>query len=96
MPPAVHGLDVLYTFYNRPNSSALPSLGSPDQSVAKALQKYIVTFTTTGVPSGETLPLFPQWGDDKNLLDFNVTEIKVVKDDTANSRCAWWQKLLYY
>lgn len=103
MPPALHGLDIFYTFYNGPNSSAaLPSIGIPvpDQSVAEALQKYIVSFTTTGVTStssnNNTLPVFPQWGDDKNLLDLNVTGIKVVKDDTANSRCAWWQKALYY
>ena len=94
MPPALHGVDVLYTFYNGPNSSALPSFGIPDQSVTEALQKYIVTFTTTGVPSSKTLPVFPQWGNDKNLLDLNVTGINVVKDDTANSRCAWWQKTL--
>ena len=97
VPPALHGLEVVYTFYNGPNSSALPSLGTPNQSIAEALQKYIVSFTTTGVPSaGKTLPVFPQWGNDKNLLDLNVTGIKVVKDDTANSRCAWWQKSLYY
>ncbi len=89
MPPALHGDDVPYTFYNGPNSSAVP------QSIAEALQKYIVTFTATGVPSSENLPVFPQWGTDKNLLDLNVTGIKVVKDDTANSRCAWWQKALY-
>ena len=96
VPPALHGLDVPYTFYNGPNAIVYPSLGVPDQSIAEALQKYIVSFTATGVPSGENLPVFPQWGNDKNLLDLNVTGIKVVKDDTANSRCAWWQKALYY
>lgn len=96
MPPALHGLDLFYTFYNGPNSTVDSILGIPDQSIAEALQKYIVSFAATGVPSGKNLPVFPQWGEDKNLLDLNVTGIKVVQDDTANSRCAWWQKALYY
>ncbi len=90
MPPALHGQDIDYTFYNGPNLSGVPSL---DQSIAEALQKYIVSFTATG---SENLPVFPRWGNDTNLLDLNVTGINVVKDDTANSRCAWWQKALYY
>ncbi len=96
MPPALHGLDIPYTFYTGPNSTSIPGLGIPDQSIAEALQQYIVSFTATGVPSGKNLPVFPQWGNDSNLLDLNVTGIKVIKDDTANSRCAWWQKALYY
>ena len=96
MPPALHGQDIDYTFYNGPNLSGVPSLGIPDQPIAEALQKYIVSFTATGVPSSANLPVFPRWGNDTNLLDLNVTGINVVKDDTANSRCAWWQKALYY
>ena len=96
VPPALHGQDIAYTFYNGPNSSQVPSSGIFNQSIAEALQKYIVSFTATGVPSSKNLPVFPQWGNNKNLLDLNVTGINVVKDDTANSRCAWWQKALYY
>ena len=96
VPPALHGQDILYTFYNGPNSSEASSFEIPNQSIAEALQKYIVSFTATGVPSSKNLPVFPQWGNDKNLLDLNVTGINVVKDSTANSRCAWWQKSLYY
>lgn len=115
MPPGLHGQDVPYTFYNRPSpndnsSSDLPnaSLGLPavNQSIAEALQKYIVTFTASGAPTSSSsssssrnkiLPVFfPYWGTDKNnLLDLNnVTGIKVVKDETANGRCAWWQQAL--
>lgn len=110
VPPALHGQDLDYTFYNKPgpNSSAelysLTSLVGPTppeyQSIAEALQNYLVTFTATGVPSPPSsknnLPVFPKWGNDKNLLDLNVTGINIVKDDTANSRCVWWQKALYY
>ncbi|MCJ1344838.1 hypothetical protein MMC31_003041 [Peltigera leucophlebia] len=96
VPPAIHAQDVAYTFYNGPNTPDPLGLGIPDQPIAEALQKYIVSFTATGVPSGQNLPVFPQWGKDKNLLDLNVTGISVVKDDTVNSRCDWWQKALYY
>lgn len=96
IPPALHGQDIPYTFYNGPNSPGFFNLGIPDQSIAEALQKYIVSFTATGVPSSKNLSVFPQWGNDKNLLDLNVTGINVVKDDTANSRCTWWQNALYY
>ena len=96
VPPAKHAQDLSYTFYNGPNPSEVSSSGTFDQSIAEALQKYIVSFTATGVPSSNNLPVFPLWGKEKNLLDLNVTGIKVIKDDTANSRCAWWQKALYY
>ena len=95
MPPALHADDLRYTFYNAPNSSDDLPLGGPVQ-IAEALQKYIVSFTATGVPSSENLPVFPQWGNDKNLLDLGAQGINVGKDDTANSRCDWWQKALYY
>lgn len=111
MPPGLHGQDVPYTFYNRPSpndnsSSDLPNaslrLPAVNQSIAEALQKYIVTFTASGAPTSSSssssrnkiLPVFsPYWDTDKNnLLDLNnFTGIKVVKDETANGRCAWWQ-----
>jgi hypothetical protein len=42
-------------------------------------------------------PNFPKWGDDDTMPLFNVTDFgAAIKAPAANSRCAWWQKGLYY
>ncbi|MCJ1467118.1 hypothetical protein MMC07_005740 [Pseudocyphellaria aurata] len=89
VPPALHGQDVNYTFFDGSSSSVVVP-------VAAALQGYITSFVTTGTPGGVNLPNFPLWGKEKNLVNLNVTEISVIKDPTANARCLWWQKALYY
>lgn len=61
------------------------------------MQAYITEFAVTGNPNGrQGVPEFPVYGEESNLLDLNVTGIKVVTDDTDNERCNWWQKALYF
>ena len=90
IPPALHGQDLPYTFFNGPNPSVL------NNTVAVALQEYITSFAETGVPSGPGLPVFPQYGANSNLLNLGLTQISVIKDNTANPRCLWWQKGLVF
>lgn len=90
VPPALHGQDVPYTFWNGPS----PAVTS--KSIALALQTYITSFAATGVPSGAKLPEFPLWGNESHLLDLNIKGISIIKDPTANERCPWWQKALLY
>ena len=91
IPPAIHGQDVPYTYYNT-------SLPSPeiDPVIALAMQAYITEFAVSGNPNRKGFPDFPVYGEQANMLDLNVTGIKVIPDDTDNFRCAWWQKALYF
>ncbi|KAI9739023.1 MAG: hypothetical protein M1835_003214, partial [Candelina submexicana] len=90
VPPATHGQDVAYTYYNGPNPSVISS------NVALALQKYITHFAETGDPNQEGVPTFGMAGNSSQILNLNITSIAEIRDDTANTRCAWWQKALYY
>lgn len=90
VPPALHGQDVPYTFFNGPS----PAVTS--DSTALALQEYITSFAENGVPSGKGIPRFPLYGNDSQIIDLNVTSITAFKDPSANERCLWWQKALYY
>ena len=90
IPPALHGQDIPYTFFNGPNPSVL------NNTVAVALQEYITSFAQTSTPSAPGLPVFPQYGANSNLLNLGLTQISVIKDNTANARCLWWQKGLVF
>ena len=59
------------------------------------LQEYITSFVTSGSPNSEKNVLkVPQWlmyGEEANMLDFDMFRLEVFRDDTANERCDWWQ-----
>ncbi|KAA6409016.1 MAG: carboxylesterase family [Lasallia pustulata] len=86
VPPATHGQDVPYTYFNGPSSSVL------NDTVAIALQEYITSFTINGVPSGPSIPMFPLYGNNSEVLNLNISRISQIMDPNANARCAFWQK----
>lgn len=65
-------------------------------AVAFALQAYVTSFAQTGVPSGSGIPRFPLYGNNSTIINLNATSITEMMDPTANARCLWWQKALYY
>ena len=92
VPPGLHGVDVASTFYDGTGTNLSLSVVAP---IAEALQGYIVNFAMNGDPNGPGLPAFPMQGDNATMLAINATYIRPEPDDTANERCAWWQKALY-
>ena len=93
--PALHGQDVPYTFFNGPSTSVV------NDSVATEFQQFLTSFAETGDPNARPLakgvPLFPLYsGATTDIVDLEGTGIGIIKDPTANARCAWWQKALYY
>jgi acetylcholinesterase len=91
IPPALHGFDVAYTFYN--------GIAGPEQvidKIAKAMQQYITDFAQKGAPNGAGVPTFNMYGPSANEENLNVTGFMPMRDPTANARCLWWQKALYY
>jgi carboxylesterase type B len=91
VPPAEHGYDVAYTFYNGVAGSEMVV-----EKVAQAMQQYITDFAQTGAPNGAGVPTFNMYGSTANLENLNVTGFTPMRDPTANARCAWWQKSLFY
>jgi len=91
VPPAEHGYDVAYTFYN-----GVAGTEKVVEQVAEAMQQYITDFAQTGSPNGPGVPKFSMYGSSSTEQNLNVTGFAPMKDPTANARCAWWQKALYY
>ena len=88
VPPALHGEDVEYTFYN----------GGDDirnRTVAIALQDYITSFAEEGAPEAPGITMFNMYGDDASVLRLNITGIDEIRDSNANKRCDWWQLALF-
>lgn len=92
IPPALHGRDIAYTYYNDEGvSEAVQNV-----TVALALQNFITSFTATGRPVGQPgIPVFNMYGPNVTVINLNLTSITQGMDDAANFRCNWWQKALY-
>jgi len=98
IPPALHGEDVPYTFYNdggyEPADLTNFDLGLLSVDAALTLQDWIVTFAKTGKPSAPDVPSvpdFPRYGRNARIAQLNVTGVTIQKDDAASARCEWWQ-----
>jgi carboxylesterase type B len=96
VPPALHGQDVAYTYYEGSGISKSP-LGVKNVTVALALQDFITSFAIEGRPDAaeEGIKEFRMYGPDASVLKLNVSGIAEVRDSNANMRCDWWQKALY-
>ncbi|KAI9780748.1 MAG: hypothetical protein M1839_006535 [Geoglossum umbratile] len=93
VPPALHGQDVAYTFYNGAGESTDEVVNA---TVAYVLQKYITDFAKTGVPDMPGVPHFPLYGNNSTVVSLNATTISETRDPVSNVRCEWWQKALYF
>jgi carboxylesterase type B len=89
VPPAFHGQDVSYTFWNGNQSQGL------NVPVARALQKHIMNFVETGSPNGGGVPFFPMYGANSTIEKLGAMEIHAQMDDVRADVCMWWQLGLY-
>jgi carboxylesterase type B len=94
-PPALHGFDIPYTFYNANETSTNVIRGVPNPAIAIALQEYITSFAQRGNPNSQGVPHFDLYGKNATVQNLNVTGISQLRDPAANARCNWWQKALY-
>ena len=104
IPPAVHGVDILSTFYQGQGTNLSQAVYAP---VANAMQTYITNFAMSGSPNmpslnsvNMTLPFFPMQGMNATEMylgykinNMTITpDIRTQRDPTANIRCSFWQK----
>jgi carboxylesterase type B len=88
-PPAYHGLDVPFTFFNGITETGY---GVPvDPRLAGMMQTYFVNFVMSGNPNSRNLPLFPRYSAKARLITLSSTGIGTLTDPNANERCAFWQ-----
>lgn len=89
IPPALHGADSVYTFYNGPAPSV-------DPTAARILQTYITNFVTTGNPNSGSVPYFAPYGSNSTVQTFNVSGVSQATDPFLNKRTDWWLKGVFY
>jgi hypothetical protein len=91
IPPAYHGEDVPYTFFNSHNSAI------SNDTAAVIHQKYITDYVIGGEPGcGGTMPCFPEYGGGADTLSLNLTGVKVVRDPWKSERCELMVELVAY
>lgn len=96
MPPAYHGMDNLYTYYDGGAVSANDVSTVMNRTVAVVLQQLITSFAKNGVPEAEGVYQFSKYGTDAWMLQLsNATGFQEVRDKTLAARCSWWQEVQY-
>lgn len=96
VPPALHGEDIPYTFFNGDTSTTdegLPVNGT----VAKAMQRYLTNFAMTGTPTAEGYQEFTLYGQNATLTNIGLTGLgSRMRDPGAVPQCKFWQEASYY
>jgi cholinesterase len=90
IPPAYHGEDVPYVYFNGPNPRVI------NDTIALALQTYYTQFAITGQPNLRGFQHFEEYGPEAKILNLNITGVEMIHDPTDNLRCRWWQEALYF
>ncbi|KAI1371187.1 alpha/beta-hydrolase [Hypoxylon crocopeplum] len=88
VPPGIHGEVTSYVFQNGLTAGVT-------KAVADRLQQYIVSFVMNSVPADVSGSPMALYGASSQLTNMAAAGSTVIKDDTANARCAWWQRGLY-
>lgn len=91
IPPALHGQDVAYSFYDGGVATSANPYAVQNRTVAVALQEFITSFARTGVPEADGVRSFEMYGPDAKVLDLGAKGIEEVRDSNSGERCSWWQ-----
>lgn len=89
VPPAIHGSDIPYTFYNGPTPNV-------DASVATIIQHAIAAFAKNGTSGTELLSTgpWPRYGNNATTLKLNDNSSVIYSDITWNDRTKSWAEIL--
>ena len=96
VPPALHGTDVAYTFYDF-DPAAAP--GVVNATVAAILQGYLTRFAETGQPNAPTLPFFHPARPGLTVQNLGNDFVGPMPDERGirqlSERCRFWQDVPY-
>ncbi|KAJ5370659.1 uncharacterized protein N7496_006751 [Penicillium cataractarum] len=108
---ATHGTDQSYYWYSTYSLSssssssaasgagvAISSASSVSSTVARKMQKYLLSFVLTGNPNTKWASdkvYWPKYGSNATELVFNST-MYLQEDDLANAKSTYWNKALWY
>ncbi|KAF2731392.1 alpha/beta-hydrolase [Polyplosphaeria fusca] len=96
MPPAYHGMDNLYTYYDGGAVSSEDVTMVMNRTIAVTVQELITSFAKNGVPQAEGVGRFGVYGEEGMVLRLsNSTGFQEVRDKTPDERCRWWQNVKY-
>lgn len=93
VPPALHGADLSYTFYD------FGSIPGVNTTVAEILQGYILRFAETGQPNAPGLPVFPHARPGTTVQNLGIEGVGPALDEGGirqlNKRCQFWHDMPY-
>ncbi|KAJ5083042.1 hypothetical protein N7532_012085 [Penicillium argentinense] len=97
IPPALHGQDVLYTFFDNSTSTVSSNLGVTvtNATIAYAMQDWFISFAHGGRPQSSLATTFAQYGTRGQLMNIGNNTITPMRDLTNNPRCRFWQTVPY-
>ena len=100
IPPGIHALDLLYTFYPTTVTVRGEQLSLPVPLLhAQGLQSYFTSFVKHGDPNIERRPVTVEWplfGDTNMIVDVGPSGFSVVGDrEISVERCKFWQSAPY-
>ena len=91
VPPAVHGADLAYTFYD------FGPVTGVNTTVAEIMQRYITRFAEVGSPNAPTLPFFPpaRLASGRAVQNLGSDFVGAMLDERGiqqlPERCQFWQ-----
>lgn len=92
-PPAVHGADLTYTFYD------FGQVAGVNTTLAEIMQGYLLRFAETGQPNAPNLPPFPPTGRGGTVQNLGIDFVGPMQDERAikqiGERCRFWQNVPY-
>ena len=94
VPPALHGADLTYTFYDFE-----PPDASFNTTLAGIMQAYFTRFAETGQPNAPTLPVFPAARGTLTVQELGNDRVGPMADERGirqlPHRCRFWDKAPY-
>jgi carboxylesterase type B len=101
VPPAVHGADLSYTFYDFGSAADDDNNGDGvNATVAMILQHYITQFAATGSPNAHELPYFRPATGGLGVQNLGSDFVGPMQDesgvDRLPERCLYWQQAPYF
>lgn len=96
VPPALHGEDVPYTYFNGDTSTSDDGL-PVNSTVARAFQGYLTNFAMNGKPTSEGYQDFVIYGQNDTLTNIGLSGLGTrMKDPGAVPQCKFWVEAPYY